>query len=358
MYGTLDDVLQMRKYLVALITLLLIVTFSGINGSVSANASDDPLLMTAGNFQLLSGAALTLGASISGLDPINAGTAGSAVADLKVAISSLSSASATPVAADLGGQTYLPGSYSALSGTAFTMTSSIVLDGLNDCNSKFYFVTPAAMNTTAGISITLINQAKASNIYWVSGAAITIGASNNISGNFLSAAAITVGASTALDGRLLGIAAVTVGASVSFQGFPLIGCAKPAGVLSISVPATLAVFNISSGDSLNVEMDPVIVTDTRPSTPPWTVDAQISHVMNSSGDQIGGQYFAYSIKNLTSVSATSLVSYTLNSMLVAAPILSAISGSSGATWIPVITISVPQDQQAGTYTGLITHSVY
>jgi hypothetical protein len=33
-------------------------------------------------------------------------------------------------------------------------------------------------------------------------------------------------------------------------------------------------------------------------------------------------------------------------------------GTNSATWIPVITISVPESQFAGTYKGSITHSVY
>jgi Ice-binding-like len=351
-------VVQRGRFLVVVITLALTVVLPNFSALVPANASSEPILLSAGNFQILSGAAVTLGASITGLDPANAGTSAGAVTDLSNAIATLSSASATPVAADLGGKTYIPGSYIALAGTAFTMTSSIVIDGLNDCNSKFIFVTPAAMNTTAGISMTLINDAKASNIYWVSGAAITIGASNNISGNFLSGAAVTVGASTSVNGRFLGVAAVTVGASVTFQGFPLIGCSKPLGALSISVPAALNAMNINPGDTLNLEMSQVVVTDTRGLGAPWAVDVQISSLKNGAGDQLGGQFFSYSMKELTSLDGATLASHALTSMLFPAVILNATSGSTGASWIPLIAITVPQDQQAGTYTGLIKHSVY
>jgi len=349
-----------KKFLGVTINFLLLVVLAGLNFPVSARASDIPILGTAGNYQILSGAALTLGASITGLDPTNVSSSTSAVADLNTAIANLSGATATAVAADLGGKTYTPGSYTALAGTAFTMTSSIVLDGLNDCNSKFYFVTPGAMDTTAGISITLINHATPRNIYWVSGAAITVAASNNIAGNFLSSAAITVGASTSVNGRLLAEAAVTVGASVAFQGFPLLGCPINAGVLSISVPSALSEINVNSGETLTIELGQVVVTDTRASGTPWTVASVCSSVRNGSGDLITGQFFAYSMKNLSSTGEAVLVEHTLNSMLASAPVLDATVGvaSNGATWTPVITIAVPQDQPPGTYTGQITHSVY
>ncbi len=359
-YETLLIMPRNKKFLGVATNLLLLVILAGLNCTASAQASDIPILGTAGNYQILSGAALTLGASITGLDPTNVSSSTTAVDDLNTAIANLSGATATSVAADLGGKTYTPGSYAALAGTAFTMTSSIVLDGLNDCNSKFYFVTPGAMDTTAGISITLINDAIPSNIYWVSGAAITVGASNHIAGNFLSSAAITVGASTSVNGRLLAKEAVSVGASVAFQGFPLGGCSIPSGVLSISVPTALGEININSGETQIVELGVVVVTDTRASGAPWTVASLCSFVRNGSGDQITGQFFAYSIKDLSSTGGAVLTEHTLNSMLVSAPVLDATVGvvSNGATWTPVITIAVPQDQPAGTYTGVITHSVY
>ena len=340
--------------------LSLLFSLAGLITPSSVQALEDTNLRSAGNYQLLSGAALTIGASITGLDPNNSGTSTSAIADLNSAITTLSRVSGTPISADLGGKTYEPGSYTSLSGTAFTMTSSVVLDGRGDCNSKFYFVTPAAMNTTAGISITLINQAKASNVYWVSGAAITIGASSNLVGNFLSAAAITVGASTSIDGRFLAIAALTVGASVVFEEFPPSACPQTIGALAISVPTATNLTGLNPGASHDFELGNVVVTDTRGSAIAWVVEVQCVSLSNQQGDLLSGEFFAYSLNELLSQGGAILTPHPLSSLRISAPVLTATTGalSNGATWKPLLTIAIPLDQPSGEYSGVITHSIY
>ena len=326
-----------------------------------AGASTDSILGTAGGFQIVSGAATTLGATLIGLDPGNVTSSSTVVDDLRSAINNLSGSPAVTVTADLGGKTYEPGIYSAAGGAAFAMTSGIILDGKNDCNSKFIFITPAAMNTTAGISITLINGAKPGNIYWVVGAAITIAASGQISGNFMSAAAITVGASSSINGRFLALQAVTVGASVTFQGFPVDICAPPAGALLISVPETMGIRNLNAGETVTMEMGPVEVTDTRGISTGafWEVSAVTQGVHDESGNILGGQQFSYSVSRLSQIGGLTLSPHTLNSMSMIQVVLRATSGlgTNSATWIPIITLVIPVDQRGGTYSGSIIHSV-
>jgi hypothetical protein len=327
-----------------------------------AQASTDPILGAAGDFQIVSGAAISIGGAVTGLDTINLSSSTQPVNDLQSAITSLSAAPATTVPADLGGATYLPGTYAAIGGAAFSMTTGIILDGQNDCTSKFIFITPAAMNTTAGISITLINGAKPNNVYFVIGGAITVGASNKISGNFLSSAAITIGASSTIDGRFLGIAAVTVGASVVFMGFPISGCSLPAGSLSISVPESVASQNLNAGETLTIEMGQVVVTDTRGvgSGAFWTVSAQCSTMSDGHGHSMSGENLGYSMKDLNKTSGLITNPITLTSLVDLSPVLRATEGppSNSASWTPLITVSVPHDQFGSTYTGVIVHSVY
>jgi len=327
--------------------------------SPAANASIDPILGAAGNFQIVSGAATSIGGAVIGLEVVNLSSATNAVSDVSAAITNLAAKPATSVPADLGGKTYLPGVYAAVGGAAFAMTSNIILDGKNDCNSQFIFVTPAAMNTTAGISVTLINGAKPNNVYWVVGAATTIAASSNLSGNFLSAAAITVGASSILDGRLLAIAAVTVGASVVFQGFPISGCSAPVRSLSISVPTSVPSKNLSAGETLTIEMGTVEVIDLGGSGS-WTVTATCLTLHDGFGHSMSGENLGYAMSDLTKTEGLlthPIVRNTLNSTL---PVLTASDGppNNGASWMPMITISVPIDQFGGTYTGSIIHSVF
>jgi hypothetical protein len=328
----------------------------------SAKAATDTVLGAASDFQIVSGAAITLGGAIKGLNPVNTSTSTPEVNDLRTAIASLSAMPGTSVPADLGGRTYLPGVYAAVGGAAFAMTTNVILDGKNDCASKFIFVTPAAMNTTAGISITLINEAKASNVFWVVGGAITTGASNKLIGNFLSSAAVTIGASSSIDGRFLALAAITVGASVEFLGFPISGCAATVGGLSISVPESLEKRSLDPGERLVMEMDSATVTDTRGNSPSasWKVTTVCSELTDGKGNVLGAQNFAYLVKNLTITGGLVITVQRLSSMSTLATILSATSGEgiNSATWIPVITLSVPIEQTEGTYTGFITHSVF
>jgi hypothetical protein len=329
---------------------------------VKAQAGSDMYLATAANFQIVSGGATTLGGAITGLDIVNTTSATQAVNDVRSAIASLSATPAISVPADLGGRTYLPGTYASAGGAAFAMTTNVILDGNNDCKSKFIFTTPAAMNTTAGISITLINQAKASNVYWVAGGAVTTGASNKLTGNFLSSVAMTIGASSTIDGRLLALAAITVGASIAFQGFPISECAAPVGALSISVPESLKEQKLDPGESLVIEMDTATVTDTRGNGPnaSWTVTTVCSELSDGAGHVLGGQNFAYTVKNLIVTGGLVITPQRLNSMSTPATVLSAASGAgiNSATWIPVLTLTIPIEQIEGTYRGSITHSVF
>ena len=171
-------------------------------------------------YKILAGAALTFGATVTGAETSTAastiGVNGDAVADMSAVIACISALSGTAGTADLGGLTYKPGVHLSPAGAAIAVTGDVTLDGAHNPDSVFIFYTPAAMNTTAGIKVTLKCGAQAKNVYWVAGGAITTGASDILFGTFMSNAAITTGASTTLTGRLLGAAAVTIGASSIF----------------------------------------------------------------------------------------------------------------------------------------------
>jgi len=177
-------------------------------------------LQRASQYQILAGAALTFGATVLGANPTMDGIDGDAVADMSAAIAGIAALPGTTGTADLGGLTYTSGVYLSPAGAAMAVTGDVYLDGENatgDSDACFIFYTPAALNTTAGITVHLLHGTQAKNIYWVAGGAITTGASDILYGTFMSNAAITMGASTILTGRLLGAAAVTVGASSEFK---------------------------------------------------------------------------------------------------------------------------------------------
>lgn len=114
-----------------------------------------------------------------------------------------------PIAAELGAQIVCPGIYK--SDAAFGLTGILTLDGNNNPNSLFIFITPAAITTAAASKIILANDAQAKNVFWQSGAAATLGASSFFKGTILAEAAITAGNGVHVHGRLLSkSAAVTL----------------------------------------------------------------------------------------------------------------------------------------------------
>lgn len=117
--------------------------------------------------------------------------------------------SRTQIAEELGEQIVCPGIYN--SDAAYGLTGNLYLDGNNDPNSVFIFITPAALNSAAASKIILINGAQAKNVFWQIGAAATLGASSFFKGTILAQAAITVGAGVHVHGRLYSMgAAITL----------------------------------------------------------------------------------------------------------------------------------------------------
>jgi hypothetical protein len=122
------------------------------------------------------------------------------------------------IAGDLIGKTFGPGVF--YSGAAIANSGVIVLDAAGNPDSVFVFKVEAALNTAAGSSVILANGAKASNVFWQTAGAITLGANSHFVGTMLSGAAITVGAGASVTGRALThVAAITL-SSNNFDGVP------------------------------------------------------------------------------------------------------------------------------------------
>jgi hypothetical protein len=122
-------------------------------------------------------------------------------------------ATAAP-ANDLGGKTLTAGFYDSLASGALSMTADLTLDGGDDPNAVFIIRTAAALDTTATVHVNLTRGARACNIFWVVGAATTLGAGTTFKGNIISFQAITLGAGTTIDGRAFSVtAAVTMASS-------------------------------------------------------------------------------------------------------------------------------------------------
>jgi len=93
---------------------------------------------------------------------------------------------------------------------AFALTGTMTLDGQGNPNAVFIFQVNAALNTAAGTTISLINGAQASNVFWQVNGAVTTGAASSFVGTIMAAGAITVGAGGSIAGRALSFGIVTL----------------------------------------------------------------------------------------------------------------------------------------------------
>jgi Ice-binding-like len=113
------------------------------------------------------------------------------------------------VVAELSGLTLGPGVYCSPKGTfSIAPSGTITLDARNRPNSTWIFQMTG--NFTAGTSskVLLLNGAKASHIYWVTGSNANIGGSSALQGNILAQKSITFSQSSTLTGRALSMAEV------------------------------------------------------------------------------------------------------------------------------------------------------
>ncbi len=137
----------------------------------------------------------------------------------------------------------------------------------------------------------------------------------------------------------------------------------PAGSLTISVPASIALGTTTSPSTLVFQMETMTVTDSRGTSAGWTASVIVSALTNSgpSANTIIPSYMSYSsgvISAHGSGSAT-FVEHDQTDLTSQKSVVTAASasGTYSATWSPTFTLVVPAGATDGSYTGTITHSV-
>jgi type VI secretion system secreted protein VgrG len=238
-------------------------------------------LGSAGSYVLLAGSAITNGASttfagdgsrISGISPTLAAagigasllasgstqfddageTATAAQLDLLKTFNFVDSLTVTNPQAVISNETLTAGLYGTESSVALAISGTVTLDGAGDNRSIFIIRTGSALDFAAATTIILINGAQASNIYWVAGSALTMGASSKAFGNFLARSAMTVGANSVVTGAFLTQGAITLGDSVSATHELRIAYVAP-------VTATPAPTDTSTATSTPTPVPPVVI---------------------------------------------------------------------------------------------------
>jgi hypothetical protein len=108
---------------------------------------------------------------------------------------------ATPIAADLAGQTLAPGVYNSAS--SIGLTGALTLNGGGDPRAVFVFQAGSTLTTASASQVLLVNGAQACNVFWQVGSSATLGTGSVFRGSILALTDITVTTAATLEGRVL-----------------------------------------------------------------------------------------------------------------------------------------------------------
>ncbi|MDQ4040059.1 MAG: ice-binding family protein, partial [Actinomycetota bacterium] len=103
--------------------------------------------------------------------------------------------------ADLGGMTLVPGVYSQARDLA--LTGTVTLDGRDDPKALFIFQVGATFSSAPDSKVSLINGARACNVFWQVTTSADLGTNTAFAGTILSAGSASLETGTTVDGRVL-----------------------------------------------------------------------------------------------------------------------------------------------------------
>jgi len=109
----------------------------------------------------------------------------------------------TPISGNINGLTFTPGLYESGSSIEISPGGFLYLDAQGDADAIFVIRSATSITTEATSEVVLTNSAQASNIFWVAGSAITLGANSKMKGTLLASTSISLLTSARLDGRAL-----------------------------------------------------------------------------------------------------------------------------------------------------------
>jgi hypothetical protein len=119
------------------------------------------------------------------------------------------------------GETIYPGVYSIAA--AVSITGTLTLDAQGDPDAMFIFKITGALNSVAGATVLLANDASSENVFWIAVGALALGANTTMKGTAIAyPGAVSLGAGGEIDGSLystVGAIAIdsTVGTNPSYN---------------------------------------------------------------------------------------------------------------------------------------------
>lgn len=107
------------------------------------------------------------------------------------------------ISTNLEGLTFYPGLYESLTTIDLSAGGILTLDAQGDPNAVFVIRSATAINALSTSQVVLSGGAKASNVFWSAGSAITLGVNSVMKGSLLASTAITLQTGAQLEGRAL-----------------------------------------------------------------------------------------------------------------------------------------------------------
>jgi len=254
------------------------ITGSGTTGSpynISATlAAPSSTLLTAANFAVLAGAAVTnTGSSVvtgdvgatSAITPgawtvtgtvhtVNDAATQQAIIDATSAYNTLSVLSSTVLTGDLGGKTLTHGVYSYPSSAGLTGTLTLDFQGL--FNQKIVIITGSTLTTASASVVNVINSNPTNAVYWVIGSSATLGTTTSFDGIILAHTSITLTTGvTIANGSALAI----TGSVTMDTNTITIPVSSGSGIVTSGTAGQVAYYNTNgatvSGESLSALMN-------------------------------------------------------------------------------------------------------
>ena len=111
----------------------------------------------------------------------------------------------TPTVAEgnLNGLTLTPGLYESGSSIEISPGGFLYLDAQGDANAVFVIRSATSITTEATSEVVLSGSARAQNIFWLAGSAITLGTNSKMKGTLIASTSISLLTGARLDGRAL-----------------------------------------------------------------------------------------------------------------------------------------------------------